>query len=114
MAGNPEQSHSLETLKSVELLQRSAVGVEQCPEQLPGVFSSLSVPVLIQGESEKGKMNGRANHANTSTPSSGFDSIWKLMARSFISSLSGRWPEQPGDWAQAGRGQDAAARPVIS
>lgn len=52
-AGNPEQSCSLETLKSVELLQHSPVGVEQCPEQLPGVFSSLSVPVLFQGKSEE-------------------------------------------------------------
>lgn len=82
----------------------SPVGVEQCPELLPGVFSSLSVAVLFQGKSEEGKMNGCVNHANTSTPSSGSDSLWKLRARSFISSLRGLQPGQPRGWAQAGQG----------
>jgi len=44
-ARNPEQSHSLETPKSAEILQCTPVGAEQ----FPCVFSSLSVPVLFQG-----------------------------------------------------------------
>lgn len=53
----------------------------------PCVFLPFCPCSLPRGRMRK--RSGCVNHTNTSTPSSGFNSIWKLMGRSFISSHSG-------------------------